>query len=231
MIQQNFHRVKDSIAQICQACGRNPNDITLVGVTKYSVLPDIKEALRAGLTHVGENRVQEAGVKFVALGDDYPHVIRHMIGPLQRNKVRQAVALFDCIQSVDNIKLLMAINTQARALNKVMDILIQVNTSGEFQKSGIAVNQVKALVAQVVMQSHIRLKGLMTMAPLTEDEGRIRQCFADLKKIQADLHQSFQDTAQISFDILSMGMSHDFKIALEEGANMLRIGRAIFHHE
>ncbi|OGX38192.1 MAG: YggS family pyridoxal phosphate enzyme [Omnitrophica WOR_2 bacterium RIFCSPHIGHO2_02_FULL_50_17] len=231
MIRENFSRVSGHIASVCQRLGRDPVEIILVGATKYAEAPQIKEALEAGLKHIGENRVQEAQKKFAALDGFHVRAVRHMIGHLQTNKVRQAIELFDLIQSVDSIKLAEEIEKQAAKLNKDITILVEVNTSGEEQKFGAKPDEVPALIQNISRCPHIRLHGLMTMAPLTEDKGMIRQCFRDLRELSDAVEENFAGHERIEMKYLSMGMTSDYEIALEEGADMLRIGRAIFNEK
>lgn len=219
---------RENMASVCRRLGRNAAQITLVGATKYATPAQIKEAVDAGLHHIGENRVQEAQQKFSVLHGLHVKVTKHMIGHLQTNKVKQAVELFDFIQSVDSIKLVKEIETQAEKLHKDVNILIEVNTSGEEQKFGIHENAIIPLIEEIVRSEHIRLLGLMTMAPLTEDRERIRRCFRDLRELADAIEEKVLGNTRIDMRCLSMGMTNDYEIALEEGANMLRIGRAIF---
>jgi len=227
MIHDQLSRIEAQIATICRNLGRDPEEIALVGVSKYADSRQIKEAVGAGLTHIGENKVQEAAKKFSVLEEVGKEVTRHMIGHLQTNKVKQALLTFDMIQSVDSLKLATEIDKQAHKLDRVVDILIQVNTSGEEQKYGLSPQETAALIEQIINLKHIRVLGLMTIAPLTDDEGVIRRSFQDLKSLSDQIKDKFS-ADNVSMKYLSMGMTNDFKIALEEGSNMLRIGRAIF---
>ncbi len=231
MIKDNLAVVEEHIASVCQGLGRDPREIILVGATKYAEAPQMQEALKAGLKHIGENRVQDAQRKFPELERWGVKAVRHMIGHLQTNKVKQAVELFDLIQSVDSIKLAGEIEKQAARLNKDVEIFIEVNTSGEEQKFGVMPDEVPALIQDINHCPHIRLQGLMTMAPLTDEKGIIRRCFRDLRELSDAVEEDFADHERIEMKYLSMGMSADYEIALEEGANMLRIGRAIFGAE
>ena len=228
MIRDNIARVLDNIAQVCGKIGRDPGEIVLVGVTKYAGAAEVKEAIQAGLKHIGENKVQDARVKFLGLEEAAAKVTRHMIGHLQTNKVKQALEIFDYIQSVDSEKLAAALETQAAKINKQIDILVQVNTSGEKQKSGVSPTGALPLIEQIARLGHVRLGGLMTIAPMGQDENVIRKCFADLRLLRDKVNRQFSHVPNIAMKYLSMGMTDDFKIALEEGSNMLRIGTAIF---
>ncbi len=228
MIRDNLSALKVKIASICKRVGRNPDEVTLIGVTKYSEIDQIKEAIDAGLKDIGENRVQEGQRKFPVLDAMHVKVKKHLIGHLQTNKVKNVLPLFDLIHSVESEKLADEIDKQAAKLNKPAHVLIQVSTSGEEQKFGIDPKDVDGLLQHISQLRHVRVEGLMTMAPLTEDKEVIRQCFKDLRLLRDELQKKYVGSDKIFLKYLSMGMSQDFEIALEEGANMLRIGSAIF---
>ena len=226
-MKERLARIYDNIAGICRRVGRDPAEITLVGVTKYSESARIQEALDCGLAHIGENRVQDAQQKFSLL--KFPAgVTKHLLGHLQTNKVKVAVGLFDLFQSVDSLRLAEEIEKQAAKLNRTVDILIQVNCSGEEQKSGASKPEALDLMDRVADLEHVRIKGLMTMAPLTEDKTLVRQAFRDLRLIRDQAVPLLKRKGRGEMKYLSMGMSQDYEIALEEGATMLRIGSAIF---
>jgi pyridoxal phosphate enzyme (YggS family) len=226
MIQDNIARIRAKIEDVCRKVGRDPQDITLIGVTKFADISLIEEALAAGVTHLGENKVQDARKKFSLLRDPHRKVTKHMIGHLQTNKVKHALEVFDLIQSVDSLKLATAIEEQAAKMNKVADVLIQVNTSGEEQKFGIAPSDFFILLDDIIPLQHLRVRGLMTMAPFEADRDIIRKCFLDLRLLRDQVKGRFGE--RIDMKYLSMGMTADYDIALEEGANMIRIGSAIF---
>ena len=228
MIQDNIARISGKIDAVCRRIGRNPDEITFIAVTKFADIPEIKEVIAAGLTHIGENKVQDAQRKFPAFENSQIKVTRHMIGHLQTNKVKQALEVFDCIQSVDSLNLAVAIEPQAAKLNKDIDILVQVNTAGEKQKFGITPSEVSALIERIVELKHVHLQGLMTIAPFVEDREIIRRCFRDLRILRDEISGRFSAEHSITMKYLSMGMTEDYDIALEEGANMIRIGRAVF---
>ena len=228
MIQDHILHIKSNITLICKELGRSPEEITLVAVTKFAPLDSIKAAIAAGIHDVGENKVQEALKKYPPLDAEGLTVRKHLIGHLQTNKVKQAVRIFDLIQSVDRLALLEEIQKQAGHLSKVMDILIQVKTSGEAQKYGVAPDEALALLEKAEEFQNIRTVGLMAIAPFTKDEGVIRKCFRDLRKIRDEAAERFSGKPGVKMNILSMGMTEDYRIALEEGSNMIRIGRAIF---
>ncbi|MBF0479413.1 MAG: YggS family pyridoxal phosphate-dependent enzyme [Candidatus Omnitrophica bacterium] len=230
MISENLQKIRGEIADICRRAGRRADDIILIGASKYANAEQIKEAIAAGLEYIGENRVQDALEKFAAFDRLGIKVQRHMIGHLQTNKAKQAVENFDLIQSVDSLKLAQEIEKHASRMNKVMDILLQINTSGEEQKFGADTQDVFDLVKGAADLPHVRILGLMTMGPLVETADRelARRCFRQLKEFSDMIRREFSDHPKIEMKYLSMGMSGDYDMALEEGANMIRIGRAIF---
>jgi len=236
MIKEHIARINDEISNVCRRVGRNPADITIVAVTKFAAVVQIEEALNCGMTHIGENKVQQAQEKFAILKTAGRPIIKHMIGHLQTNKVKDALKIFDVIESVDSLKLVQAIDAEAKKQNKAVDILIQVNISGETQKFGVAEDEALRLIENVigaprlggVPLQNIHIKGLMTIAPLTQDEKIIRDCFRGLRELRDRIKKDFAGHKNISMDTLSMGMTNDYKIAIEEGSNMIRVGRAIF---
>lgn len=223
MIKQNVDTVLAKISAVCARAGRDPRAVTLIGVTKYSSADDVNLAIAAGLKDIAENRVQAAEEKFPRLTLAERAPVKHLIGHLQSNKVKDAVRLFDMIQSVDSLKLAAEIEKRAAAVGKVQDILVQVDIAREEQKFGVADEGLDALMAHIDACSHIRACGLMAMAPLTGDEVVIRAVFRRLK-ILFDRLKSGRPAMQH----LSMGMSSDYAIAIEEGATMVRIGSALF---
>ena len=228
MIKENLEKVESQIASVCKRLGRNPAEITIVAVTKYAEAAQMKESIDAGLTIVGENRVQEAQRKFPELDAMGVKVSKHLIGHLQSNKAKQAIQYCNLIQSVDSLKLALEIDKQAEKINRPIDIFVQVSTSGEEQKFGVEHAQAIVLVEEIAKLKNIFIKGLMTIAPLTEDKEIVRKCFRDLRLIRDELKQKFASSDKVQMQYLSMGMSSDYEIALEEGSNMLRIGSAIF---
>ncbi|HOD12514.1 MAG TPA: YggS family pyridoxal phosphate-dependent enzyme [Candidatus Omnitrophota bacterium] len=224
MIRENIDRIRASVADICRSADRDPQEIVIIGVTKYSDIQSIQQAVDAGLQHIAENRLQQAVAKYSNFG----HITRHMIGHLQTNKVKQAVQLFDMIQSVDSLDLAKEIDRQCARIHRTIDVLLQVNTSGEAQKFGVAPDHAADLLKHLEGCPTVHVKGLMTIGPLTQDKIEIRGCFRRLHDIFQEMEQDFRGSKNICMQYLSMGMSDDYPIALEEGANMLRIGRAIF---
>ena len=191
-----------------------PSYVKLVAVTKTRTVEEIKKAIDAGVNCIGENKVQEAQEKFPSL----PKVEKHMIGHLQRNKVKTAVELFDMIQSVDSLKIAKEISKRCEAINKVMPILIEVNIGNEESKYGIKPEDIKEFIKEISQFKNIDIQGLMCIAPLIEAE-KTRPYFKKMKEL-------FDSLGNLKW--LSMGMTNDYKIAIEEGSNMVRIGTAIF---
>ncbi len=217
-IGENLRSVEDRIDKAARKSGRRRSDITLVTVTKTRGVDEIREAIACGATDLGENYVQEAQDKFAQIGDA---VRWHMIGHLQRNKARHAVEFFSLIQSVDSVELAREIGRRADAIGKRIDVLLEVGISGEATKFGVDPDATLSLVDNIVQVSGIRLCGLMGMAPFLEDPEDTRPFFADLKR----LWDKLPDEQRL---YLSMGMTSDFEVAVEEGSNMVRIGTAIF---
>lgn len=226
-IEQNIAKIKINIelalAKRHNSLKQTTDFIKLVAVTKNHDLPAISTALEAKITAVGENRVQEAASKY----DKLPNGLEwHLIGHLQTNKVRQAVQMFDLIHSVDSEKLALEIDRVAAKLNKRQDILIQVNAAGEDTKFGIAPAELNALVQMVIKLNNVRLCGLMTIAPLYDDTEKVRLVFREMFNMFTELQSA--KIPQTKIEWLSMGMTNDYIIAVEEGANLVRVGTGIF---
>lgn len=228
MISDRLARVQGEITRICSELGRDPDGITLVGVTKFADAGAVAQAVHAGLRHIGENKLQPAQEKFALLEPAGLPVTKHMIGHLQTNKVRKALAVFDIIESVDSLKLAREIEKESARLDCLTEILLQVNAAGEEQKFGLAPAEAAPLLREVEAMPHVAVLGLMTIAPLTDDEAVLRQTFSRTRQLFEDLKKQYPAHGRIKMQYLSMGMSNDYKIALEEGSNMLRIGSAIF---
>lgn len=203
------------IAHACEQSHRSPNNVKLVVVTKEVGVSAIRAAFDCGIRDFGENRVQEAEDKIAQLSDIRPEVTWHMVGHLQSNKARTAAGLFDIIHSVDSVKLAEVLN---RRVGKAFPVLLQVNVSGEATKSGFTVNEVGMAVEEIRRLPNLRVMGLMTIAPLAVNPEEVRPVFRKLRELRDSL----------GLEQLSMGMTDDFVVAVEEGATMLRIGRAIF---
>jgi len=222
MIRKNLQKVQDEIASVCQRIGRNPQEITLVAITKNASAQAIQEAINCGITDIGENRIQEAQKKY----KDISAVKFHLVGHLQTNKVKEAVKIFNLIHSVDSLKVAVEIDKEAAKINKVQDILIQVNTSQEASKFGLNPDGIVEIIKKISQLPNIHISGLMTIAPLVDNPGKTRPFFRQLRELRDRLNKS-QVTSHKLQD-LSMGMTNDYQVAIEEGANILRIGRAIF---
>lgn len=220
-LKNNLSELVDNIKIVCKNTGRDFNNITLVAVSKTFPEDDISYLNDIGHLDFGENKVQELISKYENL--KHKNIKWHLIGHLQTNKVKYVSEFVHLIHSVDSFKLAEVINDQAMKHNRIIDVLIQVNTSNEEQKSGINPEDTKNLCEEIAKLNNIRIKGLMTIGMFTEDEDIIRANFKCLKSIYDEL--KFVHT---SFEYLSMGMTSDYKIAIEEGSNMLRIGSAIF---
>ncbi len=213
-------RVRERIARAAARSGRRPEDVTLVAVTKGVEPERIAAAVACGITDVGENRVQEAAAKVRALPAG--SVRWHLVGHLQRNKARAAVELFQVIHSVDRLALGVELSRRARG---PLEVLVQVNVAGEPQKFGVAPSDAAGLVRALAGLPGLRVVGLMTIAPLSDDPQAVRPVFARLRELRDDLVRRGAAPGLVH---LSMGMSQDFEVAVEEGATMVRIGRAIF---
>ena len=221
MVSENLRRVKERIAVACESVGRNPAEVKIVAVTKTHPPEVIREAIAAGINIIGENRVQEAEEKY---NEIEARVEWHMVGHLQRNKVRKALSIFSMIESLDSLRLALEIEKESAKRGQITPCLIEVNTSGEETKFGVAPRELAELVTEVLKAEHVKLVGLMTLGPLTEDKGRIRRSFVQLRELRDRVENIFG----CYLPHLSMGMSDDFEIAVQEGATMVRLGRVLF---
>jgi pyridoxal phosphate enzyme (YggS family) len=222
-VADNLNAVRERIAKAAARVGRDPASITLVAVTKTVPVERIREAIEAGHQVFGENRVQEAQDKVQALGRE---VHWHLIGHLQRNKVRFVCQLFDLIHSVDSLPLAREIERRAAQHGIVMPILIQVNIGDETTKSGVALPEALPLVREVAALPHVAIRGLMCIPPALEDPEAVRPYFAQLRALAGQIAAA--RLPNVAMTELSMGMSHDFEVAIQEGATMVRVGSAIF---
>ncbi len=235
-ISERIKRLKDTINFTCAQIGREPSEIKLVIVTKSASLDAIKEVIRLGFTELGENRVQQLKKvssqieEFLGQANNnskQPQKVNwHMVGHLQRNKVRYILPIASLIHSVDTLRLAEEINSSAAKLNLQPEVLLQVNTSNEPQKYGVPVGAATHLAEQIETLQNIRLVGLMTMAPLTRNKDIIRTCFVRAKELFIEMRG--EKIVGPRFAEISMGMSSDYEVAIEEGATILRIGSAIF---
>ena len=225
MLKDNLSVVMQKIAGAAARKGINAGSVTLVAVTKTVDTETVSQALGLGIKDIGESRIQEAQPKFASLSDKLSGVRKHLIGHLQSNKARKAVELFDLIQSVDSIELAKEINRFSQQNNKVQDCLLELKVSQEDTKFGLPADKAAAFMAEAENLSNIRFLGMMAMAPYFEEVERSRPFFRKAK-------ESFEAIRSLKkyplFNILSMGMSNDFEVAVEEGATMVRVGSAIF---
>jgi PLP dependent protein len=220
-IKDNLEYVTERLHAACARSGRRAAEVTLLAVTKNVEAARIREAAALGLTLLGENRVQEAWGKYQQLSG-LP-LTWHLIGHLQSNKVKRTLQFVDLIESVDSFHLADEIERSAAAAERLVELFMEVNTSGEPQKFGIAPEGAEKLAAHISGLPHLRLRGLMTIGALSANSGHIRSCFAQLCRLREHLNSS-----GLSIEHLSMGMSDDFEIAIEEGATIIRLGRALF---
>ena len=219
----NIAHVRASIAEAAQRGGRDANDITLVAVSKTVAVELVKIAYNLGVTHFGENRVQNALPKIAAF---HPQgVYWHMIGHVQSNKASKVVAAFDSVQSVDSLHLAQALQRHATEEGKHLPVLLQVNVAGEASKEGMTVAEAPGLARQIAALPALEVQGLMTIAPLVEKPEEVRPVFRTLRELRERLQNEVPDC---SWQHLSMGMTDDYRIAIEEGATIVRVGRAIF---
>jgi pyridoxal phosphate enzyme (YggS family) len=226
-IAENVERVQERIAQAARRAGRKPEEVTLVAVSKTFPAESIREAYAAGLRVFGENRVQEFADKSSSVRH-LPGSEWHLIGHLQSNKAGKAVELFDCIDSLDSVRLAEKLNGAADKLNKTIPVLIEVNIGGEEAKSGVAARsaELEQLLTASGRLRHLQIRGLMTVPPFTDDPESARPYFRQLRQLRDQI--ATRKLPGISMDLLSMGMSHDFEIAIEEGSDCVRVGTAIF---
>jgi pyridoxal phosphate enzyme (YggS family) len=214
-IAENIRELQRRIIRACERSRRSPDEITLVAITKGFEVPAIRAAFGYGIRDFGENRVQEAEGKIAQLADLKPDVTWHMVGHLQSNKAKSAVELFDIIHSVDSVRLAEILNRRAQ---KTLSVLLEVNVSGEATKGGFSLSEIAAAIKGIKQLPNLKLMGLMTVAPFVADPEAVRPVFRKLRELRDSL----------GLEHLSMGMTDDFEVAVEEGATMLRIGRAIF---
>lgn len=225
LVQKNLEDVRRRMAAACLRRGRPQDSVTLVAVTKTVDAAAARALYDLGVRDFGENRIQQAEEKIAALsGLD---IRWHMIGHLQRNKARDVVQRFAMIHSVDSLRIAEAIAEQARKRQTVARVLIQVNVSGEETKSGIASEEAGGMARDVARLDGLRLEGLMTMAPFCEDPEDCRPCFRRLRELRDEIAAAGIEGAEMKH--LSMGMTNDFEVAIEEGADLIRVGSALFH--
>lgn len=223
MITERYDEVKRRIAAACERVGRDPKEVTLVAVSKTKPEEDIMDLYRYGVRDFGENYIQELRTKH----DDLPKDIRwHMIGHLQRNKVKYIADYVEMIHAVDTPELVETIEKEGTKHNRIIPVLIEVNVAGEESKFGVRPEDCEAFAATFAQYSHVSLQGLMTSAPFVENPEDNRSVFRELKQLTVDINNKNIDN--VDMRVLSMGMTNDFEVAVEEGSTMVRVGTAIF---
>jgi len=219
---RNIEKLKNEVGQVCKLSGRNPDDILIVAASKYADAEQLKQVLELGINHFGENRTEELLKKYDFIGDD---ATWHFIGHLQSRKVKIVVPLVEYIHSIDSLSTLEKVSQEANKNNKVQKVLIEINISAEDSKFGIYPENLEDFLTAAKDFGNIEIAGLMTMAPLTDDFDFIRIIFKKLRILMETFNEKFKS---LNMKELSMGMSNDFKIAIEEGATMIRVGSSIF---
>lgn len=223
MIEANYRQVEENIIAACKEVGRDPSEVTLIAVSKTKPVELLKEAYGAGARFYGENKVQEIQEKYDQLPED---IQWHMIGHLQRNKVKYIVDKVAMIHSVDSLRLAEAIEAEAAKKNVKVPVLLEVNVAEEDSKFGLKMEEVEPLLEVISSFSHIEVKGLMTIAPYVEDPEENREVFRQLKKLSVDIAK--KNINNIDMGVLSMGMTGDYMVAVQEGATLVRVGTGIF---
>lgn len=223
MVKENLIQVRENIAKACNKAGRSPEEVTLISVSKTKPVSMLEEAYAAGSRDFGENKVQEIIDKYPLLPDD---IRWHMIGHLQRNKVKYIIDKAAFIHSVDSLRLAQEISSQAEKKQVDVDILVEVNIAQEESKFGISREETLQLVEEISHLPHIHVKGLMTIAPFVTNPEDNREYFREIRKLSVDIEKKNIDN--VSMSVLSMGMTGDYMVAIEEGATMVRVGTGIF---
>jgi pyridoxal phosphate enzyme (YggS family) len=229
-IAHNLRKVQDSIAECALGCGRTPEEITLLAITKTFPVETVRQAIAAGQRRFGENRVQEAEAKIRAIVGDSA-IEWHLVGHLQTNKARRAAELFDVVHSLDSVKLARKLSEEGVARGKPLSTFLEIKLSEEQTKSGVSCEEVREIISQAQALPGIVINGLMTIPPYFEDPGQTEPFFRRLRHLRDELEREVPGC--LGQKHLSMGMSHDYKAAIREGATILRIGTAIFgerHH-
>ena len=223
MLATNLQKVENKITEACKKANRSREDITLIAVSKTKPVSMLQDVYDLGIRDFGENKVQELADKSPTLPDD---IRWHMIGHLQRNKVKQVIDKAVLIHSVDSVRLAETIEAEAAKKGIIVHILLEVNVAEEESKFGLKVDEVLPAIEQIAAMTHIRIDGLMTIAPFVENPEENRTVFARLQKLSVDIAKKNIDN--VSVNILSMGMTNDYQVASEEGATMIRVGTSIF---
>jgi pyridoxal phosphate enzyme (YggS family) len=222
-IAENLKEVQRDINDVCKKCGRDPSEVTLIAVSKTKPLEDLKEAYDAGARDFGENKVQELIAKMPNLPSD---IRWHMIGHLQRNKVKYIAGEVELIHSVDSFRLAEEINIQAKRKKIIIPALIEINIGDEESKFGVRPDEAKELCKEISELDSIHIEGLMTVAPAADDPEKVRRYFRKMHELFLDIKSENIDNVEMK--ILSMGMTNDYKVAIEEGSTMVRVGTGIF---
>lgn len=223
MLEQNLREVEERITAACRRVGRNREEVTLIAVSKTKPISMLQEIYDLGIRDFGENKVQELSEKHDEMASD---IHWHMIGHLQRNKVKQVIDKTVLIHSVDSLRLAETIEAEAAKRDIVVSILLEVNVAKEESKFGFSVEEVLPAIMEISKFPHIRVKGLMTIAPYVENPEENRMIFSSLRKLAVDITNKNLDNVNVS--IISMGMTNDYEVAIEEGATMVRVGTGIF---
>ncbi len=225
MVREQYLEVEERVKQACLRAGRKREDVTLVAVSKTKPLPMLLDAYEAGARDFGENKVQEILEKSPGMPGDARF---HMIGHLQRNKVRQVIGKTVLIHSVDSLRLARQIEEESARAGLVTPVLLEINVAREESKFGFFVEEVEKALEEIALFSHMRVKGFMTIPPFVENPEQNRKVFQDLFQLSVDIASKNIDN--MSMDVLSMGMSGDYEVAIEEGATIVRVGTSIFGH-
>ena len=223
MIAEQLREVRQEIQNACDRSNRNPEEVTLIAVSKTKPVSMIEEAIAAGQTVFGENKVQELCSKYEVLPQNLHW---HLIGHLQRNKVKYIADKAELIHSVDSLRLAETINQEGEKHGRIIPILIEVNVAGEESKFGVSVEDTVSLITEISQLPYVRIQGLMTIAPYVENPEENRPIFRKLKQLSVDIKE--KNINNVYMDILSMGMTNDYQVAVEEGATMVRVGTGIF---
>lgn len=222
-VAANYRKVLERVSEAASKCGRDPNGIKLLAASKAQNASRIRQAIEAGIGLFGENYVQETKAKREAIKEP---VEWHMIGHLQRNKVKTALEIFDLIQSLDSLELARELDREGKKRGKTVRVFLEVNLGGEEGKSGIAKDEVGSLLREAAKLPYLRIEGLMSVPPFSENSEEMRPYFRALKELKSDLMAL--NLPNVELKELSMGMTHDYPVAIEEGATLVRIGTAIF---
>lgn len=222
-IAYNLSQIEEKITLACERAGRSREEVKLIAVSKTKPVEDIQEAIAYGIRSFGENKVQELKEKMEILGDELDW---HLIGHLQTNKVKYIVGKVSLIHSLENMRLAEALDKEAKKRKAIVDVLVEVNVAKEDSKFGIKPEDAEGFIRQVSEFENIRIKGLMTVAPYTDIPEENRKYFKELKKIMVDLNR--KNIHNVSMSVLSMGMTGDYEVAIEEGATLVRVGTGIF---